>query len=115
MNMVLDGMDVKWSQINDGFYEGHAISGKTTLTVTVLPDSVFCCKQCSSELLNQYYVWHPYFQKKKLVMSKRDKMTIDHVWILNDDWNTSLRDSTLKAEQWLLSITKLDVCHTRSD
>ena len=113
MNMALDDMDVKWNQMNDGCYEGHAISGNTTLTVTVLPDSVFCRKQCSSELLNQYYVWHPYFKQKTL--SKRARMALDHIWILSDNWNASLRDSTLTAEKWLLSIIKPNIHHTWSD
>ena len=102
--MALDRMGMKWNRMNDGYYEGHTTSGNTTLTVTIIPKSLFCRRGCNSELLKQYYVWHPYF--RKITMSKRTKMTLDHVWLLNDNWNASLRDSTLKTEQWLKSITK---------
>ena len=105
-------MGVKWNQKNDEYYEGHTTDGNTTLTVTVIPQSVICRKECNSELLKQYYVWHPYLYFKKKTMSKRTRMTINHVWILNDNWNASLRDSTLKTEQWLMNITKPSMHHT---
>lgn len=111
INMALDGMNVKWNQMNDGYYEGQATSDNTTVTVTVLPQSVICRNKCSAKLLKQYYVWHTFVSKKE-GKAKRTKMIADHVWILNDNWNASLRDSTLKAEQWLLNVTKPNIQHT---
>ena len=112
INKALDCMGVKWNQKNDEYYEGHTTDGNTTLTVTVIPQSVICRKECNSKLLKQYYVWHPYLYFKKKTMSKRTRMTLNHVWILNDNWNASLRDSTLKTEQWLMNITKPSIHHT---
>ena len=105
INVALDNMGVKWNQMNNGYYEGHTTNGNTTLTVTVLPQSVICRRQCSSKLLKQYYVWHKLILQKEGV-AKRVRMIANHVWILNDNWNASLKDSTLKAEQWLINITK---------
>ena len=105
INMALDRMGVKWNQMNNGYYEGHTTSGNTTLTITVLPQSVICRKNCSNELLKQYYVWHKYVVEK-VGMAKRASMIVDRVWILNDNWNASLTDGTLKAEQWLMNITR---------
>ena len=105
INMALDRMGVRWNQMNNGYHEGHTTSGNTALTVTVLPQSVFCRENCSSELLKQYYVWHK-LVTEKVGTAKRARMIADHVWILNDNWNASLRDGTLKAEQWLMNITR---------
>ena len=105
INVALDRMGVRWNQMNNGYYEGHTTSDNTTLTVTVPPQSVFCRKNCNSELLKQYYVWHKTV-RQKVGKAKRARMIVDRVWILNDNWNASLRDGTLKAEQWLMNITR---------
>ena len=110
INVALDRMGVKWNQMNNGYHEGHTTGGNTTLTVTVPPESVFCRRHCSSRLLKQCYVWHKLVVEKE-GMAKRARMIADHVWILKDNWNASLRDSTLRAEQWLMNIAKPNIHH----
>ena len=97
-NKALEDMGVTWRQTNDEHYEGST-SGNVSLTLTTIPQSVICRYPCSKKLLTHYYVWHKYAKDKKRGESKKAKLYADNLWILKDNWDKSLWDTSLISKQ----------------
>lgn len=105
INCVLDSMGVKWEQLitnfmkhgNQKYYQG-VTNGITPLTVTTLPE-ILICRRCVREAL----VWH----RRGGSGVKIPLMTRYKLWLLNDNWNPLLWNTTytLSPEQWLLNVT----------
>ena len=104
-NRALDKMEVKWKQFDNKYYQGST-SGNVSLTITTLPHSVVCRFSCNNKLLMHYYAWHQFDRRKNKGVSKKTLLSEDHVWVLKDNWNASLWDTTLIYKNWLLNITK---------
>ena len=103
-NEALDKMEVKWKHLNDKYFEGHT-SRNASLTITILPESVICRDHCKGKLLQHFYVWHHYDFKHKNGANKKSTLSEDHLWVLKANWNTTLQDTTLTSEKWLLTIS----------
>ena len=105
VNVALDIMGVQWKQLNkDNYYQG-VTSGSTSLTVTTLPESVVC-RSCDKMPVTEYYVWHLTGLNKD-VERKKVSFAVLHTWLLKNNWNSSVWDSTTSPEQWLLTITEV--------
>ena len=104
-NKALDDMGVTWKQMNDDYYKGIVSSGNVTITITTLSLLVICRYPCNRELLTHYYTWHKYSKDKKSGALKKAKLSAYHIWMLKDNWDTALWNTSLIAKQWLLDIT----------
>ena len=104
-------MHVHWETMNDvdiDLYHRGITSSKPSLTVITLPGKAVCRRVCKESLLTSYYVWHPFV--KKTGELKKSSMTEHELWLLNDNWDTSI-NTTLTSKLWLLNITKPDKQH----
>ena len=103
-NEALDKMEVKWKHLKDEYYEGHT-SHNASLTITILPELVICRDHCKSKPSTHVYVWHHYDFKKRNGANKKSTLSEDHLWLLKDNWDATLQDTTLTSENWLMTIT----------
>ena len=102
VNRALDSMGIQWRSLNtEGYHEGIT-SGPTSLRVTTLPSTAIC-RYCKQRLLHTYHVWHHHAVRVGTV--KRERLATTGLWLLHDNWNTTVWNS-VTTEQWLLSITK---------
>ena len=108
VNRGLDSMGVQWRQLNDKSYQGIT-GGKIPLKITTLPSSVIC-RVCGSKLPSSYYIWHQHGGNKNATRKKTSLYSTD-IWMLKDNWNSSLWDSTLTSEQWLKDISNSNRHH----
>ena len=109
VNRALDKMEVKWEPLRDQYYEGHT-SGNRSLMITTMPHTVVCrySNICRNRPLRLFYVWHHFGYNKKEGTLKKTTLGRDHLWVLKDNWNATLQDTTLISEKWLMTITKLN-------
>ena len=108
VNMALDSMSVQWKQLNNDKYYQGITNGDIPLRIITLPFSVVC-RECSVQVLSQYYVWHPLTEH--VGREKKASLTSKNVWLLNDYWLSLTLNSTLTSEQWLMNISMSNQHH----
>lgn len=105
LNYAIYNMKIEWKLLPKGM-DSRAqgvTSDPSSLKATILSERLICRHNCKKNLKSSYYVWHP-FVSENTGKSKSARMSEDNLWILNDNWNTTLKN-TITAKKWLLSIT----------
>ena len=102
INYAFLSMGITWRSLTTEAWEySHGTTkGPVPLKVVLLPNSVLC-RKCSRDLLDTYYIWHPFSRKN--LESKMSKMMEDNTWVLQENWNRTLLNN-LTGTEWLLSI-----------
>ena len=100
INEVLRSLSVElhYHQENDAV-DGECLTND--MKITILPSEVMCRRKCSTNLLDQVYVWHPQTVGKGNGMDVIRTLAKEGLAYVSHDWTNRCESRSIVGEDWL--------------
>lgn len=104
INDVLSYLTVEWHY----HQQSDAVDGeclRNGMKISIMPSEVMCRRECSRDLLNKVYVWHPQTPGQRNGSNVIETMSREGLAYVSHDWSKRCNSKSIVGKDWLKCVS----------